>query len=245
MSTRKRSLVYALITLSLGGLVPRAFAGPVAGRVVLMSGDRGDAAKKRDASSVVVWLEPAGPARPQGPSSPKQATMNQRNKTFLPHVLAIEVGTAVDFPNNDPMDHNAFSNYDGQIFDVHLYSPQTSRRVVFRRPGMVKVFCNIHETMGAVIAVLQTPYFAVSAADGRFEIAAPAGDYTLRFWHERAQPDVLARLERQVTVGEGPLAVPETRISVGDQTVVAHKDKYGHDCADKPADYIFYPGALR
>ena len=98
--------------------------------------------------------------------------------------------------------------------------------------------------MSAVIAVLQTPYFAVTAADGRFEIAAPAGDYKLWFWHERAQPDVLARLERQVTLGEGQLGVPETRISVG-ETMVAHKDKYGHDYADKPADYIFYPGARR
>ena len=245
MSTPKRSLVYTLLTLSLGGSVPRAVAGPVAGRVMLVSGAPGDAAKKLDSSSVVVWLEPNGPARTAGPSSPKQATMNQRNKTFLPHVLAIEVGTAVDFPNNDPMDHNAFSNFDGQIFDVHLYSPQTSRRVVFRRLGMVKVFCNIHETMGAVIAVLPTPYFAVTVADGRFEVAAPAGDYKLRFWHERAQPDVLARLERQVTVVDGPLTIPETRLAVGNQIVVAHKDKYGHDYPDRPTDYLFYPGARR
>ena len=144
-----------------------ALAATVTGNVVLVGPD-GHAPKKRDFSGVVVWLEPVGTAARPAPVPPKPATMEQRNKVFGPHVLAIERGTAVDFPNNDPMDHNAFSNFYGQIFDVHLYAPQTSRRVVFRRPGIVRVFCNIHETMSAVIVVLETPYFAVSNAAGHF-----------------------------------------------------------------------------
>jgi plastocyanin len=224
--------------------MPAAHAATVTGTVTLISGDSRDRRGRND-SGVVVWLEPAVRISRANPPSPKMVTMDQRNKTFIPHVMAVEVGTAVNFPNNDPIDHNAFSNFDGQIFDVHLYSPQMTRRVVFRREGMVRVFCNIHETMSAVIAVLPTPYFAVTGADGRYEIPAPAGDYRLRFWHERAAPDFLARAERSLIVGEAALTLPETSLTVGRTTAVAHKDKYGHDYAAKPPEYIFYPGVRR
>ena len=89
-----------------------------------------------------------------------------------------------------------FSNFDGQVFDLQLYAPQTARRVVFQRSGIVRVFCNIHEAMNAVIAVLPAPYFALTDGPGRFEIQAPAGDYRFQFWHEPAQPDVLDRGHR-------------------------------------------------
>ena len=70
--------------------------------------------------------------------------MVQKDKTFTPHVLAIPVGATVEFPNFDPIFHNAFSNYDGKTFDLGLYAPGTSKSVVFSRPGIVRVFCNIH-----------------------------------------------------------------------------------------------------
>jgi plastocyanin len=221
-----------------------AQAATVTGKVTVVSSDTRDARKRND-SEVVVWLEQAGRVSRANPPSPKMVIMDQRNKTFIPHVLAIEVGTAVDFPNNDPIDHNAFSNFDGQIFDVHLYAPQMSRRVVFRRTGMVRVFCNIHETMSAVIAVLPTSYFAVTGTDGRFEIAAPPGEYTLRFWHERAMPGELVKTERALKVGDDAFTIPDTPIPVGKAAGVAHQDKYGHDYAAKPPEYIFYPGVRR
>ena len=110
---------------------------------------------------------------------------------------------------------------------------------------MVRVFCNIHDTMSGVIAVLPTPYFAVTEADGRYAIDAPAGEYRLRFWHEHAQPDDLAKLERMMTVGAAPFAVADANLVVRTETVIAHKDKYGHDYHDKPPEYIFYPGVRR
>ena len=100
--------------------------------------------------------------------------MEQKNKHFKPHVLAIPVGATVDFPNQDPIFHNVFSNYNGQIFDLSLYKPNTSRDVVFKRAGIVRVFCNIHPTMSAIIAVLDTPWFAVSDATGSFDHARRA-----------------------------------------------------------------------
>ena len=243
MPRRKISLIGGLLGAWLALWGTSALAASVTGTVSLVDAD-GRAPKKRDYSGVVIWLEPVGGApRPAG-AQPKQATMETRNKVFVPHVLAVEVGTAVDFPNDDPIDHNAFSNYDGQVFDVHLYAPQTSRRVVFRRPGMVRVFCNIHETMSAVIAVLPTPYFAVSNAAGQFEMQVPAGEYTLRFWDERSQPDAVERLARRVTVGAENVTVPATQISVSDQPL-PHQNKYGRDYPQRPEDRVFYAGALR
>src|SRR5438093_2611498 len=96
-----------------------AAAATITGNVVLTSAT-GNAAKKSDNAGVVVWLEPVAGA-PAPPAAAKTAIIDQRNQTFLPHVLAVQVGTAVDFPNSDPIFHNAFSNYEGQVFDLQLY----------------------------------------------------------------------------------------------------------------------------
>ena len=237
--------VAALLFLGIVCSVPATSAATVNGTVMLVSAET-RLPRKGDWSAVVVWLEPvSNTGAPAEPTAEKHVAMDQRNKTFVPHVLAIQVGTTVDFPNDDPIDHNVFSNYDGQIFDVHLYSPQTSKRVVFRRPGIVHVFCNIHDTMSGVIAVLATPYFAVTAADGRYAIDAPLGDYRLHFWQEYAEPDALAKLERSVRVGDQAVTIAEETIAVRAVSVVDHKDKYGHDYHVKPPEYIFYPGVRR
>src|SRR2546425_198147 len=202
-----------------------ARAATLSGTVALVSSDAHGTKKLRDYSGVVVWLEPAdGTLLPAGLRS-RRAVMEQKNKMFIPHVLAIEVGSAVDFPNLDPIFHNAFSNYDGQVFDVHLYAPQTSRRVVFRRPGMVRVFCNIHATMSAVIAVLPTPYFTVTGANGKFEIQAPPGTYRFQVWHERSQLEALTSLERRITLAEQVVTLPEIRLSAEGYLALPHKNK--------------------
>lgn len=237
--TRVLALTFVLIAWAAA-----AAAGPVTGSIVLVGTD-GRALKKADYSGIVVSLEPIGAAPRPAAAAPSDAAVLQKNLTFTPHVLAVEVGTAVDFPNVDPIFHNAFSNYEGQVFDVRLYAPQTSRRVVFRRPGMVRVFCNIHESMSAVVAVLPTPYFAVTRADGRFSIDAPPGQYRLRIWHERSEPDTLARLERSLDVTDAGAAVPQTTVAVGPDVVTPHLNKYGQAYAARGPEHIFYPGARR
>jgi plastocyanin len=231
-----------MLTLS---AAPGVAAGEtIKGAVELVSpGDR--AARKPDHAGAVVWLErtETGIRPAAAPSNP--VSVSQRKETFIPHIMAIQVGTAVDFPNDDPVFHNVFSNFNGQVFDLQLYAPKTARRVVFRRPGIVHIFCNIHEAMTAVIAVLSTPYFAVTDATGRFEIEAPAGGYRVQFWHERAQPDVLARLEQRVTLGQSAVSLPDTRITVSNQPLPPHKDKYGHDYSQRPDDRVYNPGARR
>ena len=80
------------------------------------------------------------------------------------------MGSTVDFPNLDPIFHNAFSNFSGQPFDIGLYAPGTSKSETFKHPGIVRVFCNIHPTMSAIIAVLTTPWYAATDATGKFTI---------------------------------------------------------------------------
>ena len=143
-------------------------ATTVRGSLELMASRDRMVRKHKDYSGVVVWLEPVRGSVPVA-DPVKSAQMIQKNKTFTPHVLAIPVGASVSFPNLDPIFHSAFSNFNGQVFDLTLYKPGSSRTVAFKRPGIVRVFCNIHPQMSAVIAVLDTPYFAVSTKAGTFE----------------------------------------------------------------------------
>jgi plastocyanin len=224
------------------GVLP-ASAGTVSGRVELRD-SQDSAVRKKDYSGVVVWLQPAANS---GLPLPKpvsgRALMEQRNKTFTPHILPIRVGTAVDFPNFDPIFHNAFSNYNGQLFDVGLYRPGTTRSVRFSRPGVVRVFCNIHANMSAVIVVLETPYFGTTQRDGTFEIAAvPPGEYMLHVFHERATQATLNELARRVTVDAGVSTLAPIPVSEAGYIAIPHQNKYGRDYSAPPADEGLYPG---
>jgi plastocyanin len=187
----------------------------------------------KDLSGVVVWLEPANPdllrASPAG-----RATITQRNKTFLPHVLAISTGTTVDFPNRDPIFHNAFSSFDGKVFDVGLYPPGSSKAVKFDRPGVVRLFCNIHPAMSAVIVVLSSPFFSISAKNGSFDFPdVPPGIYTLHAYHERATARTLSDLTRNIIVRDDHLELPVLSISEAGYLPAPHKNKFGKDYPDQ------------
>jgi plastocyanin len=220
-------------------------AGSVSGRVQLRDSKDAAVRKKMDYSGVVVWLQPMN-GKASLPA-PGHARMIQKDKTFTPHILAIAVGATVDFPNYDPIFHNAFSNYDGKVFDVALYPPGTSRSVVFSSPGIVRVFCNIHATMSAVIAVLDTPYFDTTKKDGSFTVpAVPAGEYRLHLFHERATAATLDAAERLVTVTETEnAALPLISISESGYIAEPHMNKYGHDYAPAPDDGGVYPAVRK
>src|SRR5947209_5901702 len=142
---RPSLICFSLCWLALLG--GSAAAATVSGRIDIAPSSHRE--RSQNSSEIVVWLEPVETAAP--PALPvDHVTLLQKDKTFSPHVLAITVGSTVDFPNADPIFHNAFSVFDGQIFDVGLYPPGTSRSVHFHRPGVVRVFCNIHPSMSAV-----------------------------------------------------------------------------------------------
>jgi plastocyanin len=148
----------------------------------------------------VMYLESA-PAAAFADVEPQHASMDQRNETFIPHVLAITVGTTVDFPNSDKTYHNVFSISKTKSFDLGHYAAGRSKAVRFDRPGIVRVFCEIHSHMSAFILVFSHRYFAVTGPDGRYQIGrVPPGRYTLNAWNEGA-----VRESRQITVPEdGP-----------------------------------------
>lgn len=128
----------------------------------------------------------------------------QKNQTFAPRVLAVAVGTTVDFPNLDPIFHNVFSVSPGRRFDLGKYPRGHSRSVVFNRTGLVEVYCDIHADMAAFVLVLPNHAFAQADERGNFELPdLPAGDYGLRLWH----PD-LPEIRRAVVVpAEGGVEV--------------------------------------
>ena len=160
----------------------------------------------------------------------------------LPHVLPVMMGSVVDFPNFDPIFHNAFSSYNGQIFDVGLYPPGTSRAVRFSKPGVVRVFCNIHPTMSAVVLVLPTPYFTTTGRDGSYKLAVPPGSYELSVFHERATEQTLQALTQRVLVTEEGVTVSPISVSESGFLSVPHKNKYNKEYGPPSDDKIIYPG---
>jgi len=193
--------------------------------------------KKKSAGNadVVVWLTPYQTHSPvvPGPS----AHLLQKNKQFLPHVVAITMGTTVEFPNRDPFFHDVFSIYHGKPFDLGLYESGASRKVAFTKPGVSYIFCNIHPEMSAVIVALQTPYFAQTKADGKFEITnLPPGRYKLEVWHELASASDLEGLKRDIQINPGEQVLPALIVRVSD-SAPGHTNKHGEAYSRDHASY--------
>jgi plastocyanin len=132
--------------------------------------------------NAVVFVQATGPA-PRAPG-PKRATVVQRDRVFDPFVTVVEKGTAIDFPNEDTMLHHVYSFSPAKRFEIKLYKGTPSAPVVFDTPGIVVVGCNMHDWMLAYVVVVDTPYFAKSAANGVARIAnVPAGTQDLMAWY--------------------------------------------------------------
>lgn len=230
-----RSLIcFSLLAVSLS-------AATVSGTVELRESHIDSVSRGKNYAGVVISLRAAG--QPAVAVPEKHAIMLQKNKMFTPHILPVLAGTTIDFPNADPIFHNAFSSYSGQIFDVGLYPPKTSRSVRFQRPGIVRVFCNIHPSMSAIILVLETPYFTVTPHDGSFHLDVPPGSYDLSVFHERATEQELQSLSRRIVVTEEGLKLPPIVVSEAGYLMAPHKNKYGKDYDPPPEDKTFYPGS--
>jgi plastocyanin len=148
-----------------------------------------------------VYLESA----PRGAFESSEAglvVMDQRNETFVPHVVAITTGTTVDFPNSDAFYHNVFSLSKTARFDLGRYAAGRSKSVRFDKPGIVRVFCDIHSHMNAFILVFSHPFFALTNAEGRYGIEnVPPGSYNVIAWNEGIASD-----PKPVAVPEGGVA---------------------------------------
>src|SRR6202041_3686298 len=129
---------------------------------------------------------PAWSAAELNPASPAQVPrLVQKNKSFEPHILVVQAGSQVEFPNRGPFFHNVFSLFEGKRFDLGLYEAGSTRNVVFDKPGISYIFCNIHSEMSAVVIAVSSPYYGISDVHGRVAIPiVPPGHYTLGIWYE-------------------------------------------------------------
>jgi plastocyanin len=201
-----------------GGLaiVAPATAADLAGRVEVVLGDKAAAG---EAGRVVVYFEPAKPVPPK--ALPKGLEIKTEAKQFQPRVMALPKGTAVAFPNADPILHNVFSVSEPEPFDLGLLGKGPGKSVVFDRPGLVRVFCNVHPDMVAYVLVLDTPYYTTTGPDGSFLLkGVPDGPGRLTVWHEQAEPWTK---ELKVPAGEAVVA----RIALTKPRIPSHLNKQG------------------
>ena len=184
-----------------------------------------------DLSDIVIWLTPLDSdkktASPSGRPNPQIA---QTNKSFDPHVLVIQAGTPVQFPNRDPFLHNVFSLFNGKRFDLGFYEAGSSKTVHFDRPGVSYLFCNIHPEMSAAVIAVDSPYFGITDRTGRVAISnVPDGRYQLNVWYERSLPEDLKNAGRTVTISESTRNLDPVRVVENPNFTLEHKNKYGQD----------------
>lgn len=152
----------------------------------------------RSSSNILVYLAKA-PPEPLDASG-TNFVMDQRDLTFIPQILPVIVGATVKFPNNDKVNHNVFSLSRSKKFNLGSYKPGEIKTVVFDKPGIVEVRCDVHAEMIAYIMVMKSSYWAVTDEKGRFEIpdaaslkqsgirdipSLPAGSYIVKTWHAK------------------------------------------------------------
>jgi plastocyanin len=226
----KTATVYCLCVLTIFSMFACAQEVTVTADVALVSG--GKKSKPLRAGNVVLWLTPVGSvslSNSPAPQASDRPRLVQRNKSFEPHVLVVPVGSVVEFPNRDPFFHNVFSLFEGKRFDLGLYEAGSTRDVVFDKPGISYIFCNIHSEMSAVVIAVSSPYYGTSDAHGRVSIPnVPPGRYTLRIWYEEALPEELNKLTREVNISEDAASLGAMRLPATNMPQ-SHQNMYGHD----------------
>ena len=212
-------VVGAVLAGTVSSLAPAAAqAGQVSGRITIQEKNN---ASSPDLGDAVVYLEGQGASL-----APARFEITISDKTFSPHVLVVPVGTTVAFPNHDPFDHNVFSVSDSNSFDLGLYGRGEGKSTVFRYPGLVRVFCNVHPRMVALVQVMATHHFAQAGGDGSFTISGvEPGSYKLHVWHERASQEFV----RDVVVGPTGVADLQVALNARGFRWQPHKNKFGKD----------------
>lgn len=205
---------------------PLAAQGTVSGRITIAERDNRSA---QDLDQAVVWLTGAhAPA-----AQPVSAEMATENKQFLPRLVVLPAGSTLGFPNHDPFNHNVFSLSPEQPFDLGLYGRGGAKSVTFETPGVIRVFCNVHAQMRAIVVVRESGLVTQPGADGSFTLGnVPPGEYQLHIWHERAQEVV-----QPLRVGEGKTAPLTIALDARGYRFVQHKDKNGKSYGDRSRRY--------
>jgi plastocyanin len=181
-------------------------------------------------NETVVWMDAVGRA----PKRPPQAfTMTTRSKTFLPHVMAVPMGSTINFPNEDPIAHNLFSLTPGNTFDLGLYRKGSGKAHKFDTAGVVNVYCNVHPNMSAVVHIMNTPYYGFADAQGNYSFDVPPGRYRVTAWNEQG-----GAASQDVDIKADGKAIVLDLLTIDGRTMRAsqHKNKFGQTYR-APRDY--------
>ncbi len=179
-----------------------------------------------DMTNVVVYLEPAGGAK--GKLAPTNTSIALQARQFAPRVRVVTEGSKIEFPNQDPFNHNVFSKAAQGPFDTESYGKGKTRDNVFKSAGVYPIYCNVHPRMTAFVIAVKTPYFAQAGADGHFRIdKVPAGNYTIHVWHDRAGEQT-----SDLVVPATGLAGLKYELDARGYKYVQHKNKFGKDYAN-------------
>lgn len=190
MKNKGKTLKAAFLAASFGFIASTGFCGgTVTGTV--------EATPPKYKKDTVVYI------RVPGPVKPGKGTVDQKNLVFVPHVLAVPTGTSVEFKNSDKVNHNVFSADACKKFNLGTYNPGMSKSIVFDKPCVVNLLCNVHSEMSSYVVAIDSNYMAVSGADGKFTIAnVPAGTYEVAVWNEKLK----SAGKTMVTVANGQTA---------------------------------------
>lgn len=153
--------------------------------------------KNNPVFQAVVYLEPTSDTTFPQPEA--VSVMDQIDSQFVPHILAVQKGSLVSFPNSDSIKHHVYSFSPANTFELQLYKGLKAAPLAFEKQGEVELGCNVHDWMLGYILVVDTPYFAKTSQQGTVEIDAPPGEYKLKVWHPRIQ-DEESSLTRTLTI---------------------------------------------
>lgn len=221
-----RVLPRVLLALAIAGasgafLAARTSAETLDGVVELLEGGH---AVPGAGGAVVIYEPEGGAPRP----APRTISVDTKGKRFLPRVSVVARGSSVAFPNRDPIFHNVFSVSPANRFDLGRYREGQSKQVRFDQPGLVRVYCNVHEQMIAYVMVVETPWHTITSDDGRFQLEGlPRGRGTLTVWHERS---AAKRIAVEVPAAE-PLRVA---LDATQATDPRHLNKFGRPYGTEP-----------
>ena len=196
-----------------------SLAHRVAGRIVILEKDN---KPTPDLGDAVVYLE--GAATPATAALPDTVEIAITDKVYAPHVVVVPIGSTVRFPNHDPFNHNVFSVSEPNTFDLGLYGRGETRSQTFARPGLVRVYCNVHPRMVAYVLIMANRLYAQPGQDGSFTIEnVPSGRHRLHVWHERIPTEVI----KEVTAGtDGDLQIA---LNARGYKWQPHRNKYGRN----------------
>ena len=175
----RKSLLAPVLGLAFAAGLARAQTAEIAASVIDQQG-------RPVADAVLVAVPVDGNMR--SPQRPRDGSIDQVDKEFFPRVTIVPVGASVSFPNHDDVRHQVYSFSPAKRFELPLYAGVPAQPVVFDKPGVVVLGCNIHDWMVGYIYVSESPFFAKTGKDGKAVLAElPARAYVLRVWHPQLE----------------------------------------------------------